>query len=203
MYIPKHFKIEDPAWIRAFMQEHRFAVLIGIRDGEPFATHLPLLYDATPPPHGTILGHVARANPHWQAFETSLQLAIFQGPHAYVSPTWYESTGPAVPTWNYTTVHAYGRARIVDDSGAVREILRRLTEREERNLEPRFLVETLDADYVEHMARQIVAFEIPIVRLEAKAKLNQNRTPEERRRVADVLGGEVGALMEELSLRSS
>jgi len=203
MYIPKHFRIEDAAWIRAFMEEYRFAVLVGIRDGEPFATHLPLQYDPQPAPYGTIRGHVARANPHWEAFETSLQLAIFQGPHAYVSPTWYESSGPAVPTWNYTAVHAYGRARIIDDPKAVRAVLESLTEREERDLEPRFSVDSLEDEYVEHMARQIVAFEMPIVRLEAKAKLNQNRTPEERRRVAGVLGGEVGKLMEELSLRSS
>ncbi|MBV8423816.1 MAG: FMN-binding negative transcriptional regulator, partial [Candidatus Eremiobacteraeota bacterium] len=82
MYVPKHFAVDDPAWIRRFMDENRFGLLVGIRDGEPFATHLPLLYEPQPAPYGTIRGHVARANPHWQAFESSMQLAIFQGPHA-------------------------------------------------------------------------------------------------------------------------
>jgi len=200
MYVPKHFAVDDPAWIRRFMDENRFGLLVGIRDGEPFATHLPLLYEPQPAPYGTIRGHVARANPHWQAFESSMQLAIFQGPHAYVSPTWYQTTAASVPTWNYTAVHAYGRARILDDPDAVRDILRDLTNREERDFEPRYSVEEVDAEYVAHMMRQIVAFEIPIVRIEAKAKLSQNRTPEERRRVADRLGGDVKALMEELSL---
>lgn len=200
MYIPKHFAVDDPEWIRAFMEAYRFATLVGIRDGEPFATHLPLLYDPQPAPYGTIRGHVARANPHWQAFETSPQLAIFQGPHGYVSPTWYQSSAPAVPTWNYTAVHAYGRAHVLEDLDGIREVLRRLTDREERGLQPRYSLENLDAEYVEHMVRQIVAFEMPLVRLEAKAKLSQNRTPEERRRVADTLGGDVKAFMEELSL---
>lgn len=200
MYIPKHFVVEDPAWIRAFMEEHRFATLVTVADGEPFATHLPLLYVPEPEPYGRLLGHVARANPHWKTFDASTQLAIFTGPHAYVSPTWYRTTDPAVPTWNYTAVHAYGKARIMDDAGAVRNLLSRLTEREERGFSERYTLEALDAEYAEHMMRQIVAFEIPLVRIEAKAKLNQNRPPEERRRVADVLGGELQALMEELAL---
>lgn len=200
MYIPKHFLIEDADWIRAFMDEHRFATLVTIAGGEPFATHLPLLYEPRPGPYGKLRGHVARANSHWKTFESSTQLAIFTGPHAYVSPTWYETSGPAVPTWNYTAVHAYGKAQIIESPDGVRDLLARLTEREERGFSKRFTVETLDAEYVEHMMRQIVAFEIPLVRIEAKAKLNQNRPPEERRRVADVLGGELQKLMEELTL---
>jgi transcriptional regulator len=201
MYIPKHFEIKDLAWVRAFMSEHRFATLVTIRDGEPFATHLPLLYDPHPEPYGTLRGHVARANPHWQSFD-AVQLAIFTGPHAYVSPTWYKSGGPSVPTWNYTAVHASGRAQIVDDPDAVRDLLVRLTDREEAGLTPRYTVDTQDREYVDHMMRQIVAFDIPIARLEAKAKLNQNRPPEDRENVARTLGGEMEALMEKLSLRS-
>lgn len=201
MYIPKHFAVGNADWIRAFIEQNAFATLVGTRDGEPFATHVPLLYDPAPGPNGTIRGHIARANPHWQLFEESMQLAIFTGPHAYVSPTWYEATGPAVPTWNYTAVHAYGRAQIVDDPDAVRAILKRLTDREERDLSPPYTVESLDPEYVDHMVRQIVAFEMPVVRLEAKAKLSQNRTPDERRRVAERLGGDLRKLMEELSLK--
>ena len=200
MYIPKHFKIDDPAWIRAFIEEHRFATLVTIADGEPFATHVPLLYDPEPAPHGTVRGHVARANPHWQTFGKAPQLAIFTGPHAYVSPTWYGTPGPSVPTWNYTAVHAYGNARIVEDAAAVRALLERLTAREEAGSTNRYTVDSVDPAYYEHMSQQIVAFEIPVARLEAKAKLNQNRTPEERRRVAEIVGADVAALMRELVL---
>lgn len=201
MYIPKHFVIEDPAWIHAFMDEHRFATLVTVLDGEPFATHIPLVYEAQPEPYGKLIGHIARANPHWKSFESSTQLAVFTGPHAYVSPTWYRASGPAVPTWNYTAVHAYGKARIIDDAAAVRDLLVRLTDREEGRFPERFSVGALDPEYVDHMMRQIIAFEIPLLRIEAKAKLNQNRPSEERRRVADVLGGEIRALMEELALK--
>jgi len=200
MYIPKHFLVDDPDWIRSFMQANAFATLVTTLRGELFATHLPFLYDPKPAPLGTLRAHLARANPHWQSFGESDQLVIFTGPHAYVSPTWYKTDGPAVPTWNYTAVHVYGKAKIVDDPSDVRELLRTLTDREEAGLNPRYTVEDVDKEYFEHMARQIVAFEIPVARIEAKAKLSQNRTPEERRRVADVLGGEIKALMEEISL---
>lgn len=200
MYIPKHFVVDDPAWIRSFMERNAFATLVTTLNGELFATHLPFLYAANPAPLGTLRAHMARANPHWQSFGEAQQLAIFTGPHAYVSPTWYETTAAAVPTWNYTAVHAYGKAKIVDDPAAVRDLLRELTDREESGRDPRYTLEGLDEEYVEHMARQIVAFEIPLVRIEAKAKLSQNRTPDERRRVATILGGDLEELMKELSL---
>lgn len=200
MYIPKHFIVDDPEWIRSFMQTNAFATLVTTLRGELFATHLPFLYDPKPAPLGTLRAHMARANPHWESFGESQQLAIFTGPHAYVSPTWYQTDGPAVPTWNYTAVHAYGKAKIIDDPSGVRELLRELTDREESGRSPRYTVEGVEREYFDHMARQIVAFEIPLVRIEAKAKLSQNRTPEERRRVADTLGGELKALMEEVSL---
>ncbi|HTX02083.1 MAG TPA: FMN-binding negative transcriptional regulator [Candidatus Acidoferrales bacterium] len=200
MYIPKHFIVDDPQWIRTFMESNAFGTLVTTLRGELFATHLPFLYDPEPAPLGTLRAHLARANPHWQSFGDSPQLAIFTGPHAYVSPTWYKADGPAVPTWNYTAVHAYGRAEIIDDPEGVRELLRQLTDREEAGRSPRYSVEDLSEEYLEHMARQIVAFEIPLVRIEAKAKLSQNRTPEERSRVADTLGGQLKEMMEELSL---
>lgn len=200
MYIPKHFIVDDPKWIQSFMQTNAFATLVTTLRGELFATHLPFLYEPEPAPFGTLRAHMARANPHWESFGESQQLAIFTGPHAYVSPTWYKTDGPAVPTWNYTAVHAYGKAKIIDDPSDVRELLRELTDREESGSNPRYTVESVEREYFDHMARQIVGFEIPLVRIEAKAKLSQNRTPDERRRVADTLGGELKALMEEISL---
>lgn len=195
MYIPKHFRVEDIAWVRSLIEENRFGTLVTILEGEPFATHLPFLYDPSPLPNGTLRAHVARANPHWKTFDECTQLAIFAGPHAYVSPTWYRADGQAVPTWNYTVVHAYGKARIVDDPDAIRALLVRLTDREEAALRPRYTVDGLDDEYLQHMMRQIVAFEIPVARIEAKAKLSQNRTPEERERVAHQLGGRLEEMM--------
>jgi len=200
VYVPKHFKIEDPAWIREFLDAHAFGTLINVVDGEPFATHLPMLYAGEPAPLGRLRGHMARANPQWKAFGDAPVLAIFAGPHAYVSPTWYESDGPSVPTWNYTTVHVYGRPRIVEDRASVEDLLRQLVDREEAALPAPWSFDGLDATYREHMIGQIVAFEIPVARIEAKAKLSQNRTPDERRRVADAIADDVAATMRELEL---
>lgn len=195
--------------MHAFMGVHRFATLVTNVDGEPFATHVPLLLEPAPAPYGTLRGHMARANPHWRSFASAPVLAVFHGPHAYVSPSWYLSDGPAVPTWNYTVVHAYGNARLLEGDD-VHTLLRALVESEEAANEPRWRMESLDPAYVEHMAAQIVAFEIPIQRLEGKAKLNQNRPAADRRNVADALGSspdagvrDLAGLMEELALKPS
>ena len=124
MYIPKSFQVTDPEVLAAFIRAHSFATLVSAVDGTPFATHLPLLLD-----QGTLLGHVARANPHWQAFDGQREaLAIFHGPHAYISPTWY-ATGPAVPTWNYAAVHVYGAPRLIEGE-ALAALVDRLPKKE-------------------------------------------------------------------------
>jgi len=125
MYLPKPFREDDPARLHALIRAHGFATLISERDGEPFASHLPLLLDAERGPRGTLLGHMARANPQWRSFDQGrAALAIFHGPHCYVSPSWY-ANAPAVPTWNYAAVHAYGRPRVLEDGGEVRALLGR------------------------------------------------------------------------------
>src|SRR6476620_10303297 len=109
MYLPKSFQIEDLGELHAFILAHNFASLITQHQGAPFATHLPFLLDAERGPHGTLLAHMARANPQWRGFASGQPaLVIFQGPHTYISPSWYEPIAPSVPTWNYATVHAYG-----------------------------------------------------------------------------------------------
>src|SRR5262249_17526889 len=125
MYVPKHFQADDEAVLAELIAAHGFALLITVapESGQPFVTHQPLLYDAAVGPHGRLLGHIARANPQWQHFASGRQaLAVFQGPHAYVSPTWY-TVRPAVPTWNYAAVHAYGTPRIIEDETRVRALL--------------------------------------------------------------------------------
>ena len=127
MYVPKHFDPADPAWCHALMARESFALLVSTgTDGLPFATHLPLLLDADRGPQGTIVGHLARANPHARLLaEGRPTLAVFQGPHAYISPGWY-ATHPSVPTWNYVAVHATGRPRLVEEPARVTALLARM-----------------------------------------------------------------------------
>jgi transcriptional regulator len=142
-----------------------------------FATHLPFLLDETRGPNGTLLGHMARANPHWQGLRTGVEsLVIFQGPHAYISPGWYVSE-QAVPTWNYTAVHAYGSASLMENPQRVRELLERTVHTFEGDTPQAWSTARLDESYITNLARGIVAFELPIARLEGKRKLGQNRPP--------------------------
>ena len=123
MYVPRPFAETDPERLRELVHAHGFATLGSALDGELFATHVPLLLEPERGPHGTLTGHVARTNPHWRAFDgRTPALAIFHGPHAYVSPRWYRAPDQ-VPTWNYVVVHAAGRPRVVDDAAAVRAML--------------------------------------------------------------------------------
>ncbi|MDH3228396.1 MAG: FMN-binding negative transcriptional regulator [Alphaproteobacteria bacterium] len=176
MYVPKHFSVEDRDSLDRVIRDNPFGLLVGAVDGAPFATHLPFLLDGD-----RLLAHVARGNPHWNAFDgTTGMLAVFSGPHAYVSPRWYEP-GPAVPTWNYIAVHVYGAPRIIADAASVRTLLDRLVGEYEAGA---WTVDGQDADYIDRMMRGIVAFEMPIARIEGKFKLSQNRPAEDRRRVA-------------------
>jgi transcriptional regulator len=175
MYTPASFRMSE---IRDFLRAHDFATLITHGEGGMTASHLPLLLDPDAGPHGTLVGHMARANPQWRDVSGEA-LAIFSGPHAYISPAWYEAPG-TVPTWNYQAVHAYGAFRLVEDRDELRDILARTVfAQEDRRPEPW----SYDADdpVVDAMLRAIVGFRIEIARLEGKAKLGQNH-PEERRR---------------------
>ncbi len=191
MYIPRYFQLEDHEAIAAVLRDHSFGTLVTTFDGEPQATHLPFVFDPDRGQYGTLVSHMARANPQWQQFarygpEGGMALAIFQGPHSYISPTWYGDTDPAVPTWNYVAVHAYGRPVILDDPSAVRALLDQLVDKNEADLDPPWKLSQAD-DYVERMIGAIVAFEIPLERLDAKAKLSQNKSDEMRLGAADAL----------------
>jgi len=172
MYYPKLFSESDPAVIDAFIRAHGFATLVTARDGVPESSHVPLeLVHAT---DGTrvLEGHFARANGQWRHLEAGAPvLAIFAGPHAYVSSSWYADEN--VPTWNYMVVHAWGTARLVNDEGEVRDMLRRLS----RHYEPggAFDVDRLTPGFYAKEVRGIVAFTIRVERLAAKFKLSQNR----------------------------
>ena len=180
MYIPNHFRIDDRRALLDFMAAHSFVALVSIVDGVPVATHLPIVVRPDQGENGTLLGHMARANQQWQHFDTGSEgLVIFQGPHAYVSPSLYE-THPAVPTWNYMTVHAYGRPRLVEDEARVRETLRELVGRHEAA--DGWTIESAEA-YVARRLGSIVTFEMPVSRLDGKYKLSQDRDATARGRV--------------------
>ncbi len=188
MYVPKHFEVTDTAWCHALIRAQSFALMITADDtGAPFATHLPILVDERRGPLGTLRGHVARANPHWRHLAAGRPtLVVFSGAHAYVSPSWY-ATHPAVPTWNYVAVHASGTGALVEDAEQVRALLADLVHVYESPGPEAWSFEALPADYVAGMQRGIVAFEIPIARLEGKAKLSQNRDAVDRGRTREAL----------------
>jgi transcriptional regulator len=188
MYIPRHFRETDLGAMHALMRAHDFALLIAERDGRIEAAHLPFFLESERGEHGTLLAHVARANPLWKSFGADHEvLVVFQGPHAYVSPNWYAAPG-SVPTWNYLAVHAYGIARIVDDEREVRSLLDRLVDVQERNL-PRPWQAADEPNVVGNLLPAIVAFEIPIARIEGKWKLSQNKSRADRDSLRVVLEG--------------
>lgn len=190
MYTPKPFAFpaDRPATAQAVISENPFAALVMNGAEGLDAVHIPFVLDPMRGEHGTLSAHVARANPIWRLFDGSSALVIFSGPHAYVSPDWYDSEG-LVPTWNYVAVHAYGVPHIVEDADRVAALLGDLTAASERTLAPKppWTLDKVPEKQRTALMRGIVAFEIPIARFEAKQKLSQNRTPEDVAGVAAAL----------------
>ncbi len=175
MYIPKAFEVTDRATLHDFIEANSFATLVTSIDDAPFATRLPMLLERETGAYGTLIGHVARANPHWRSFDgNSLAVAMFDGPHAYISPNWYV-TAPAVPTWNYATVHAYGAPRVIEDLHRVEAIVDRLVAIHEASMPRRWSTRILPPEFKSNLLRAIVGFEMPIDRIEGKFKFGQNR----------------------------
>lgn len=184
MYIPAAFRESNQEKLFDTIEQNSFGILVSQGADEPFATHLPLLLDRRAGPHGTLIGHVGRANPHWQ-IENRNVLAIFSGPHAYISPTWYEAEN-MVPTWNYVAVHAYGSLEVVASHEETVHIVRDFVGFYERSMPVPWTIGETD-EFVDKLARSVVAFRIPISRLEGKWKLNQNHPVERQRKVIDAL----------------
>jgi transcriptional regulator len=184
MYSPKPFDVTDVATLHDLMREQPLGQWITLADGELLANPIPFLLDATRGEYGTLVGHVARANPVWQAFSREVEsLVVFQGPHAYVSPAWYASKalhGKVVPTWNYAVVQARGLPRVIEDPAALRGILGSLTDRHEASRADPWRVDDAPAEFTEALLGQIVGIEIPITRLAGKWKVSQNRPAADR-----------------------
>ena len=187
MYIPEHFKGSE-AEGREIMKAHSWALLTTANEaGAPLCTHLAMQWEDDGSPHGILVGHMARANDHWKLFARPAQsLAIFWGPHAYVSPTWY-TPGAKVPTWNYVTVHAYGRPQIVEDTQGALDVLSKLAAAYEGTDPSSWGLDRLPPGNAEAQTRGIVAFRLPLARLQTKIKLSQNRELEDRQRVMEKL----------------
>jgi transcriptional regulator len=183
MYIPKHFEGSEAAG-REIMQAHAWALLITADEsGAPITTHLSLLWQDDGSEHGSLIGHMARANAHWKLFARDADsLALFWGPHAYVSPTWY-TPGPKVPTWNYVTVHAYGRPQIIGDTAGALNVLNRLAAHYEGTGPDAWGLGRLPPGNPAQQVRNIVAFRLPLSRVETKLKLSQNRDLDDRHNV--------------------
>ncbi len=186
MYVPPAFVPGSPESIRALIATYDFATLVSHGAGGLTATHVPVLFEPERGPQGTLVTHLAGTNPHAQALDGADMLAIFQGPHGYVSPSLY-ATHPSVPTWNYAVVHVYGRARTVTDPQALRAMLATLVAKHESGRAAPWSMDGLSANYVDGMLRRIVGIEIEVSRIEAKHKLSQNRNQVDRAQVIDAL----------------
>lgn len=197
MYVPAHFEETRGEVLQALMREHPLATLVTASADGMVANHIPMEYDPQPAPFGTLRGHVARANPLWRDYSLAPSageaLAIFQGPHAYVSPAWYPSKlehGKAVPTWNYAVVHVRGSLRIIEDTQGLRAIVEMLTDRHEAGRPHPWRISDAPSDYIEQLLKAIVGIEMPITKLVGKWKASQNRSASDRVGVISGLTGE-------------
>lgn len=173
MFIPKDFQLNDEKMIYDFIEEHSFATLFSQHNGEPYATHLPLTLNKN---ESALYGHFARPNEQWKDIKNQQVLVIFQGPHCYISPSWYE-TMKAVPTWNYVSIHLYGKMEIVEDPKVIFNSLNDMVNKYESSDSP-YNLSDVDPSFIEGMSKGIVAFRINISKIEAKAKLSQNHPME-------------------------
>ena len=185
MYLPEQFKETSPERIAALIESHSFGMLVTAPGGAPFVSHLPFIYDQSSGQKGRIFCHMARANPQWQHLSAAAEaLVIFQGPHAYVSPSWYSS--PGVPTWNYAVAHLRGKPRIIDSEFELESLLERLTRAHESNMPEPWSAELADERRAK-LLNAIVGIEIEVAEIQAKFKVSQNRPMEDQRSVIEHL----------------
>lgn len=179
MYIPAHFS-PDEALVSELLQHHGAADLITVTPDGLVATLLPFVYVPHEGPRGSLHGHLARSNPQWRQPSAGEALVIVRGPDAYISPGWYASTaehGRVVPTWNYITAHVYGQFIVHDDPEWTEHVVRRLTAKHEAGRDRPWSADDAPRPFIEGQLRAIVGVELLISRIEAKAKLSQNRSP--------------------------
>jgi len=189
LYNPRHFTTSDDAAIRRVITEFGFATLITRVDGDVMVSHVPLLYEAHPGGRDRLIGHVAGANPHAQLLAQGASFAIFHGPSNYVSPNWYTNPAASVPTWNYVAVHVHGTIERLDSLEDKRAIVDALSARHEAAFARPWTSAKMDPALLYKMLGAIVGFRMNIERVEAKFKLGQNRSAEDRTGVVAGLEG--------------
>ncbi len=187
MYVPPAFREDDLPALHGTMREARLSNFVTATADGLIATPLPLFLAPDEGPYGTLYGHLARANPQWKLPPTGNAMALFMGPDAYVTPSWYATkreTGKVVPTWNYVAVHAYGPAEFFEDADRLRKVVTRLTNLHERPRAEPWAVTDAPEPFICAQLRGIVGLRLPITRLEGKRKMSQNRSLEDREGVA-------------------
>lgn len=171
MYIPKQFELKDLAKRYKIIEENSFATVVSTHEGEPFATHLPLLLNKE---NNFLYGHFAKSNPQWTDIEGQTVLVIFQGPHCYISSSWYE-TNQAVPTWNYVSVHVYGEVQLIKAGEELIKSYHDMVEKYEA-VDSSFRIENLDQRFLDNMNKGVQGFKINITKMEGQAKLSQHHS---------------------------
>ena len=179
MYIPGYFSESNPDVLIKLINDYSFGLLVTTVDGRPYASHLPFLADGDS--DSLILhGHLAKANPHWKSLENSESLAIFQGPHTYISPTWFQSRG--VPTWNYAALHVYANVEIIHNIEEKRDIVMKLSDKFEQGRASPWI-----PDFDENLLNAIVGLRLSAIRVEGKFKLSQNKARTDQEGVINAL----------------
>jgi transcriptional regulator len=182
MYIPASFAESDVHHLHDFLEAHSFATLVSFDGTEPFASQLPFLLDRSAGTRGRLIGHMARANPQWRHATGRVVKVLFQGPHAYISPAWYEAVN-VVPTWNYVSVQAAGPLQLVEEPRDVLAIVRRTVDHYESGRDRPWSLDSAESEFTEKLLASIVGFEIDIKRLKGKWKLSQNHPAERREKI--------------------
>jgi transcriptional regulator len=210
MYIPAAFAEQNLEAAFELIGRYSFGVLVSSHDGEPVATHLPMRVERDPASDGSkaaLVGHMARANRQWEGAEGQTVMAVFTGPHAYVSPTWYEAAD-VVPTWNYAAVHVYGTFRAVHDERETMRIVQEMVKTYEAGMPSPWAMDP-GGEFNRKMIRAVVGFRVEITRVVTKLKMSQNQPVERRERVAAALRAsgnpgavEVAAMMEEIERKA-
>jgi transcriptional regulator len=177
MYIPAAFKVSDRIEIDSFIQENSFGQLISNVEGKFFCSHIPFLINEE---KDSIICHLAKSNPQWKDIENQEVLVIFQGPHDYISPSWYRN--PGVPTWNYQAVHIYGKCELITENEKLSQIVNQLTEKHESSQ-----TEAWKPEYKESMLNAIIGIEVSINDIQCKYKLSQNRSEKDQKQVVKAL----------------
>jgi transcriptional regulator len=183
MYIPPAFRESDIPTLHAAIRAARLATFVTATAEGLIGTPLPMILNESEGPHGTLYGHVARANPQWKLAPMGDAMAVFMGPDAYVTPSWYATkreTGKVVPTWNYIAVHVYGPVEFFDDASRLRDVVTRLTNLHEASRSEPWAVSDAPEDFIKSQLRGIVGLRMPITRIDGKRKMSQNRSAEDR-----------------------